>query len=51
MNPNRKAVSRHDQIDRARIIARSLGVYQAARYLALRNWSIDAALWILTRRG
>ena len=51
MNPNKKAVSRIDQVERARIIARSLGVYQAARYLYRRNWSVDAALWILARRA
>lgn len=37
------------QIARARQIARTLGFYVAARYLARREWSIEAALWILLR--
>jgi hypothetical protein len=40
----RKSVS---QITRARMISRSLGFYVAARYLALRGWSLDAARFIL----
>jgi hypothetical protein len=40
----RKTVS---QITRARRIARSLGFFVAARYLALRGWSLDAARFIL----
>ena len=51
MNPNTRAVSKLDQIERARFIARSLGVRFAAAYLRRRNWSIDAALWILARRA
>lgn len=42
------------EIERARIIMHSLGVKVAARYLVLRQWSIDAALWVLlgaTTRG
>jgi hypothetical protein len=38
------------QITSARRIARTLGTFTAARYLALRGWSIDAALWILCGR-
>lgn len=35
------------EIERARIIAATLGPYTAARYLAKRNWSIEAALYII----
>lgn len=35
------------QITQAQRINKSLGTRVAARYLALRGWSIDAALWIL----
>jgi hypothetical protein len=33
------------EIEQARIINRTLGVKVAARYLCIRGWSIDAALW------
>lgn len=36
-----------DQIKRARVIKRTLGARVAARYLALRGWSLEAALWII----
>lgn len=36
------------QIERARMIARTLGAYKAARYLKARGWSIEAALHIVT---
>lgn len=35
------------QIERARIIRRTLGVSVAARYMALRGWSVESALHIL----
>lgn len=35
------------EIERARIIRKTLGVSVAARYLAIRAWSLDAALEIL----
>lgn len=35
------------EIEQARRIAATLGVYTAARYLALREWSMEAALYIL----
>ncbi len=35
------------EIERARIILRTLGVKVAARYLAVRNWTLDAALFVL----
>ena len=35
------------EIERARIIKRTLGVKVAALYLKKREWSIDAALFIL----
>lgn len=36
-------------IIRAQRINKSLGTRVAARYLALRGWSLEAALWILVR--
>ncbi len=41
------ATSKH--IWKARHIARTLGMFRAARYLATRGWSIEAALWALCR--
>jgi predicted transcriptional regulator len=35
------------EIERARIIKRTLGVSVAARYLRNRNWSVEAARFIL----
>jgi hypothetical protein len=35
------------QMARARSIARSLGPFTAARYMALRGWSVEAALYII----
>ncbi len=35
------------QIERAKIIQRTLGVQVAARYLRNRDWSIQAALYLL----
>lgn len=35
------------EIEQSRQIAKSLGHFTAARYLAKRGWSIDAALFIL----
>jgi hypothetical protein len=35
------------QIEQARIIKKTLGIKCAARYLAIRNWSLDAALYVL----
>jgi hypothetical protein len=35
------------EVARARHIRRTLGTYVAARFLAKRGWSIEAALWIL----
>ena len=36
-----------EEIARARHISKSLGTHVAARYLALRGYSIEAAMWIL----
>ena len=36
------------ELDRAKIIRKSLGVKVAARYMFLRGWSIEAALYTLT---
>jgi hypothetical protein len=38
------------QIQRAKSIASVIGHYYAARYLAKRGWSIEAACWILLRK-
>lgn len=35
------------EIERARKIATTLGIPVAAKYLKNRNWSIEAAMWIL----
>lgn len=35
------------QIERARAIKRTLGVPVAARYMALRGWTIEAAVHVL----
>jgi hypothetical protein len=35
------------QIEQARKIGKSLGYYTAGRYLAIRGWSIEAALFEL----
>ena len=36
-------------IGHARSIGRTLGTFRAARYLAKRGWSLEAALWILCK--
>ena len=41
-----QAVKLH-MFKRARNISKSLGVYTAARYLSIRGFSIEAALYIL----
>jgi hypothetical protein len=38
------------QVERARIIKRTLGTFTAARYLFLRGWSLEGAMWVLTAR-
>lgn len=35
------------QVERARIISKTLGTFTAARYLAKRGFSIDATLFII----
>jgi len=35
------------ECEQARAIARTLGHYTAARYLALRGWTLDGALYVL----
>lgn len=37
----------YTQIEQSRRIGKSLGYKVAARYLALRGWSLEAARWIL----
>lgn len=36
------------QIERARVIKRTLGVRVAARYMAVRGWSVESAVFVLT---
>ena len=50
MNPTHRAITALDQMKRATIIAKSLGVRYGAGYLRNRGYSIDAALWLLARR-
>ena len=50
MNPTHVAITRLDQITRAIIIAKSIGVRYAAGYLRDRGFSIEAALYLLARR-
>lgn len=49
MNPNMEAVSKMDQLQRALMIRRTLGVRSAAGYMRRKGWTIEAALWWLTR--
>ena len=35
------------ELKRAKAINKSLGTFTAARYMAKRNWSIEAALYVL----
>lgn len=44
-----KVATKHGvtQIERARVIKRTLGVKVAARYMALRRWPVEAALYVL----
>lgn len=47
MNRDYKAAQGRTQIERARQIKATLGLVTAARYLAKRNWSVEAAVFIL----
>jgi len=51
LGPNQGAdtMTHHNPMStaRARHIARTLGAYYAARYLARRGYSIEAARWVL----
>jgi hypothetical protein len=40
-------IQNKSQPEKAREIARTLGIYNAARYLWKRNWSVEAAVFIL----
>ena len=44
---NKKLSQGKTQFERARIIKRTLGTRVAARYMALRGWSIECALFVL----
>lgn len=44
---NQQLIQGRTQIEKARNIARTLGVRHAAKYLCNREWSIDAALFVL----
>lgn len=37
------------QLERAKIIKRTLGTFVAARYMALRGWSVESAVYTLAR--
>jgi len=50
MNPSQRAIGKLDQIKRAEIIRRSLGVRSAAGYLRDRLFSLEAAIYLLARR-
>jgi hypothetical protein len=41
--------SKQKEIRRAQVIRSSLGVWVAARYMALRGWSVEAAVYVLAR--
>ena len=43
------ASNKQSPIERARHIQRTFGTYKAARFMAKRGWSIEAALWILCK--
>lgn len=49
MNPSKHAVGKMDQLQRALMIRRSLGVKVAAAYMRNTGWSVEAALYWLTR--
>lgn len=38
---------KRSQIEQARSIAKSLGAFTSARYLAKRGWSLEAALFVI----
>lgn len=44
---NQQLVQGRTQVEKARQIARTLGFHCAARYLCKREWSVDAAVFIL----
>jgi hypothetical protein len=44
---NKTNSQNNTEIEQARIIKRTLGAFTAARYLAKRNWSLDATLFVL----
>ncbi len=44
---NKQNVQGRTQIEQARYIAKSLGHFTAARYLAKRGWSLEASLFVL----
>lgn len=47
MNPAKKAITYMDQLARAAMIKRTLGVRAAAGYMRRQGWSIEAALYWL----
>jgi hypothetical protein len=46
-----QVIDKQKEIVRAVTIRKSLGTRVAARYLALRGWSIEAALYVLLGKG
>lgn len=48
MNPSRKAHDPGEQLQRARLIQRSLGFKVAWKYMKLRGWSVESVIyWLL----
>ncbi len=50
MNPCKRAVGPREQIERALMIRKTLGVRCAASYMRRRGYSLEAALWLLVYR-
>lgn len=51
MNPARHAMTKYDQLSRARMILRTLGTRAAAGYMRKHGFSLQAALWWLLGVG
>lgn len=49
MNPSKEFIKQGLELHRALTIRRTLGVRSAAGYMRRKGWSLEAALWWLTR--
>lgn len=47
MNPSKSAKDPFEQLARARMIQRTLGIRVATRYMQLRQWSAESVVWWL----